>query len=524
MLGWREAMLAVWSVSVFAQPPAIDQNGVTNAAARIPSTLPGGGIARGARLTIRGVRLAADRAGIRVSLHHGSHVLPLPIESDSPLEVDAWMPSKAPLGDAALFVENSDGSSRPFAVQVVTSQLGLFAVNGQGWGRGKVDNVGARGEATPNSPAAPARPGQMAAVLATGLGNARQVEIVVGGRSESAASIQRDYERGVERIRFRVPQDSPLGCFVPIYARTRGTISNIVTMAVAKPGSECTQLQLLFSTAPAVRTGMIALTRTATLFTDGQPVVTEDQTRAMFLRIDPAAIDVTPLSTLPPNAQCNGLTGDFHTELESLASFTALTGTLKGKELDVGPAITLTGAGSSRRVSRSHGSIGAYWSTVGMKNPSLPRAPALFLADTGFTIDGGGGADVGSFSRHWQGPADLEWINRADFRTIDRSRPATFLWRATAPDAFVVVAMISVDEQTDAGAICFCTARTQAGRLTVPPEMLAHFPATRRPQANQSASMVLTIRRITDLAPAIRGLDGLALISTFASVRRTDYR
>ena len=42
-----------------AAPPGIGQNGVVNAASRIPPTLTGGDLARGARITISGVRLGS---------------------------------------------------------------------------------------------------------------------------------------------------------------------------------------------------------------------------------------------------------------------------------------------------------------------------------------------------------------------------------------------------------------------------------------------------------------------------------
>jgi uncharacterized protein (TIGR03437 family) len=526
MRGWRETFLAACGLVIAsAQPPAISQNGVMNAAAHTPTVLPGGAIARGARFLIRGVRLGADRSSVNVVLRHGGNLLKIPLETANAMELDGLMPSEAPLGDSTLVVETGEGSSKPFAVPVVASQPGLFAANERGWGLGKIDNLSAGGHSSPNTPASPARPGQMAAVLMTGLGDARQVELKVSGRPAPIASIQRDFEPGVERIQFRVPTDAHLGCFVPIYARTRGsTLSNMVTMAIAAPGSECSQYGTFLSPAAAAREGLVALTRTATLFGQDQRVVTEDQAYAMFVRIGASALDLSPLSMLPPAGQCNGLTGDFHADLESLASFPSMAGVLKGKELDAGAVITLNRAGKSRRVPRSRGSLGSYWSVLGVNNPSLPRAPALFFSDADYSISGLGGQDVEAFSRNWPGPGSIEWINRDRFTIIDRARSATFLWHSPVPDAIVIMAMLAVDDQTAAGAICFCTARGDAGRLIIPPEMLAHFPATRGTPANPGTSMLIAVRRRVETQPAIRGLDGMVLVSAFASVRRSSYR
>ena len=82
MRGWRETFLAVCGLAVAsAQPPAISQNGVMNAAAHTPTVLPGGAIARGARFLIRGVRLGADRSSVNVVLRHGGNLLKIPLEA-----------------------------------------------------------------------------------------------------------------------------------------------------------------------------------------------------------------------------------------------------------------------------------------------------------------------------------------------------------------------------------------------------------------------------------------------------------
>jgi hypothetical protein len=105
-----------------------------------------------------------------------------------------------------------------------------------------------------------------------------------------------------------------------------------------------------------------------------------------------------------------------------------------------------------------------------------------------------------------------------------RSQGATFSWRGAPHDALVVIVTTSVDQFTSAGAICYCTARAEVGHLTMPPEMFAHFPATRRLQGlSRSGSMVMTVRLRTATPPVIVGLDQLRLASTYASIRRTDF-
>ena len=265
------------------------------------------------------------------------------------------------------------------------------------------------------------------------------------------------------------------------------------------------------------------MARTTRLSAEDNLPITEDQAFATFLRSDASTLDLSPLSMLPPAGQCNALTGDSHRDLEDLAVFPVRTGPLHGKDLDAGAALNLTGRGESRRVPRARGSLGSYWSSLGTDYLNLPRAPALFLEDTDFTIASAGGNEVDPFSRSWLGPARVEWINQDRFVMIERSKEATFIWGDAPHDALILVALVDVDESTAAGTVCFCTAREEAGRLTVPAEMLAHFPAASHGQV-QNVSMLMTLRRRADTTPGIRGLDGLLLLSTFARVRPTDYQ
>ena len=59
MRGFPIVLLLSAAAQATAQAPAIGASGVFQSASRVPSTLPGGGIARGARFTIEGVRLSA---------------------------------------------------------------------------------------------------------------------------------------------------------------------------------------------------------------------------------------------------------------------------------------------------------------------------------------------------------------------------------------------------------------------------------------------------------------------------------
>ena len=116
-------------------PPGIGQNGVVNLASRIPPTLAGGAIAQGALFSIYGVRLgSAGHTAVTISQ------LPVRIVNIEPKRIDALMPVSTPLGSNRLVVTVDGQPSKPFPVDVVASNPGIFSRNGEGWGPGRIEN------------------------------------------------------------------------------------------------------------------------------------------------------------------------------------------------------------------------------------------------------------------------------------------------------------------------------------------------------------------------------------------------
>src|SRR5258708_32928860 len=94
---------AAWSfllapILSLAQPPAISQNGVVNAASQMPPALAASAIARGALFHIYGVRLTAAGAITRVRVFNESASVPVKIVSAAAARLEATMPLNAPLG------------------------------------------------------------------------------------------------------------------------------------------------------------------------------------------------------------------------------------------------------------------------------------------------------------------------------------------------------------------------------------------------------------------------------------------
>jgi uncharacterized protein (TIGR03437 family) len=115
-----------------AAPPAINPEGVINAASQMPSQLPGGAIARGSLVRILGVRLGPGQVSVRV--RKGRATVDAVLTDTSPARIDAILPASSPTGDVSLTVTSNGLTSAPFAVKVVESSFGIFTENGAGWG------------------------------------------------------------------------------------------------------------------------------------------------------------------------------------------------------------------------------------------------------------------------------------------------------------------------------------------------------------------------------------------------------
>ena len=268
---WLPALLCGASVIAFAQVPAIGQNGVLNAASRIPATLPGAAIARGARFEIAGVRLAGPGT-VRVKIEHNGAWVVVPVRMSEPMKIEAMMPRDAPVGQNTLIVETDAGRSKPFSFAVAATRIGLYSQNQKGWGQGKIDLLANRSR-IPNSANAPARPGQLLSILSTGLGEGGGVSMVIGGKVAAVDGIDRNIAPGLDEIRFRVPRGVPEGCSVPAYARVSGAPpSNVVTMSIESRGSHC-HMPGGASVPPIEgrRQGVIGIGRATMLYADDQP-------------------------------------------------------------------------------------------------------------------------------------------------------------------------------------------------------------------------------------------------------------
>ncbi len=517
------ALLCTFAIRALAQPPAIGQNGVFNSASRIPPTLPGGSLARGALFTINGVRLGTAGTTTVALLHAGTRVS-VNLISTQPRRIEARVPPDAPLGESSLVVEAGGETSKSFAVDVVASNPGLFSRNGQGWGPGLVDNLDARGRATPNAFDRPAKPGQRLRFFSTGLGGVTAIHVVIGNRTVTGASVQRGQRPGQEQITVRIPADAQPGCYVPLYLDLPpARASNVVTVAIASGSTSCDSgpVPLLDQERPA----FVLLSRTNMRAKNANVAIVEDHALATFAHKDNLPV-LSPLLLLPPVGTCTTYTGSFQSGPILATSISdALVSDLGGSGLDAGPHLLLARGRESHTIPRIPGAPGLYKVRLGTGDPMLARrAFPLFLDPDEFLLSSGGGKDLGGFRLTVKGPAPLEWTDRDQHAVVDRGLPLTVRWPAEPRGRVVVILATNIDQITTAIGTCLCTAQASAGRFVVPPALLANIPASIDIPGIPYDRLFVAALPPHGTAIAISGLNGGAAISLYAEGRFVSYR
>jgi uncharacterized protein (TIGR03437 family) len=475
---------------------------------------------------IEGVRLGRSQAEVRVLLRTPQRSILLPVIAANPRQIEAWMPPSAPLGPAFLTVENSGGMSKPASISVVSSELGLFSLNGLGWGPGNIDNLDSKKRRSQNNIESPAQPGQAAEIVATGLGEASQVQILVGGRAARVIELHRATDQGFDSIRFRVPADAPKGCYVPLYARARGSLpTNVVTIAISGSRSGCEMpTGWPRPAAHGARMGVLGVSRTVTAFAAGQPALTDDDAFGAFFE-NQQEIETNRILLLPPAGTCTLYSALYQVDLGEFVSVAAaIANPGAARTLDAGEWFKISAGDNSRTVPLSRGPGSRFWERLGFDDPSRRRNLPLFLDKPQYAIATAGGSAVPSFSRLLAGLPALDWTNRDELSAIRRDRGLTFQWRGEDSSDLVLLLAASFDRVSTAGYICYCAAKPETGKMSLPTEMLKQFPATGHAGGPlRSGALLLAARLKPGIPPPASGLEILSLVSAFVQARRIDF-
>jgi uncharacterized protein (TIGR03437 family) len=496
------------SVIAFAQPPLIYNRAVYNAASYMPAGLPNGAIAQGSifsffgsnmgptpAVTASSFPLGATLGGVSVNIVQGQKVvsaIPLYV---SATQINAIMPSNAPLGLASVQVVVGNLRSNLSPVRITGSAFGIFSALGSGLGEGILQNYISADNQPINAPTVTAQPGQAITLWGTGLGPVSfadtvpptpgnlsvKTEVFVGGVSAPILYNGRaPCCAGTDQVVFTVPNNAPSGCWVPVYVRTGGTtVSNFVTMAIGPQGQTCTTDVLPQVTSSFINGAKLTealFTRTTTRQDIGvlKPVeVASDFYVAFAFQPNVVQFPFNPALAFPPGGTCTA-----YTEYGDMINGLGLPGMAPTTmPLDFGPPFQLTGPRGSKTMSQTYllAQAGSFGGSIG--NGVLPSS--LFLDPGSYTLQGFGGADIGKFTTNFNIPTPPTWTNRDQLVAVNRSQPLQISWTGGDSGQRVTIIGIGEDLPTNSSATFVCMAQPGATSITIPPDLLSNMPPSR---------------------------------------------
>ena len=538
---------------LYAQVPFIFYRGVVNAASSMAAGLPSGGVARGSMFAIYGRNLGPavspplsfplqnNLGGVTVTVTQGNTVVNAIPVFVSPGQINAIMPSNAPLGMVSLRIAVNNALSNRAPVRVVNSSFGIFTFTGTGLGPGAVLNFISPGNEPFNSLNAVAQPGQFATLYGTGLGPITapdnlappianlptRTEVFVGGRPATVSYSGRSgCCSGMDQIVFQVPPDAPAGCWVPVSVRTEGSIvSNFVTMAIGANAGACSEPSNPMAAAllSGGRTAMFLAARFA-LSQDiavPQPADTTSDFLGGFLAQETAGpFNFNPGFSLPPPGTCTAYAriGNFPQDEPLLPGMAPAQGLRAG-------ATTFTGQRGARNL-RETAYAGIVAALLGSAFPRIAQLANTLLLDPGaFTLSSAVGPDVGQFQGQLEVAQPFTWTNRDQTREVTRSQGFTVTWNGVANGHTVFVTGGGADLPSNATATFLCVAPAGANRLTVPADVLANIPPT-RPRLVQSLGAVYVgqWRLPSPVQFSAPGLDAGLLLSAHVHGKSVTFR
>ena len=530
--------------------PTVTRGAIVNAASFTSSVLPNGSIARGAIFSVFGNNigptalqqparfpLETTLGCVSVRITQGSAAVDaIPLAAIAG-QVNAIMPSNAPIGDATITVTFNGRTSAAVPVKIVAASFGAFTVNQNGMGPGIIQNFVSQTEQPINSPQRPARLRQVETLWGTGLGGINApdnvappagdlptvVEILVGGKiANKLYSGRGPCCAGLDQIVFEVPPDAPLGCYVPVLVRAGGVTSNTVTMAISSDGSRCTDpANPLSRFSGGGKIGSVQLLRVnARVQLDATASFTNldvDAGTASFTETRGSEFSFSPLTSLPPIGSCTVFS----------AGGVSVSGLLSGqlpnvvgdaRLLNAGTPLQISGPRGAKTIPRS--TDGSYFNIIGGAVPLLGPPPQPLYLDPGdYTVTGPGGPDVGPFTARVRVPASVSWTNRDQLAQVTRSSGVTVNWSGGDPASQgITILGGNLDNASSAGAVFVCLADLRDGSFNVPNSILSALPPSNLAQPDQTTGFLAIGAGPSGDLPTFTatGLDaGYALFSQF---------
>jgi uncharacterized protein (TIGR03437 family) len=424
-------------------------------------------------------------------------------------QLAAVLPSTVATGNYNVTVTNGT-TSTPFAVQVVQRKTGLITADGSGSGLSVIQNFISQSQldidrfttfSASGYTFSPAKPGQVLIAWATGMGpvtggdntaspgfdftkNGVNVQVLVGGMSIAPLYAGRAPGlAGADQINFQLPTNVPTGCTVSFQVSVNGVLSNPAFIAIAPdantnvctaPGYTTAQLQSLDQGNSIITGG----------FTITQFGVTVPQVGSVKQNsIGGGFFQLTGFQ-LAAGAQQNvsAIQSGSCQIFQSTTTGTTPNATGSLTYLDAGN-VSVTGPAGSSLSNLALTKTNNLYGISSTEGFSIPGQTNFSLPAGTYTLNGGGGPDVGSFNTSLSLPAALT-VTGGLPSSVNRGNPLTLNWTGgNTSDLVEIVGSSSSTSGTGATAtttsvtfICLTTAGQKT--FTVPTSILGQLPAT----------------------------------------------
>ncbi len=497
-------VLGLVSVSAVAQQPFLFYGGACHAATCAPAGLPNAGLARGGLFTVYGRNLGpaaspslnfplgSNLGGVRLQVLRGTQTFDAIPVYVSPSQVNAILPSNAPLGKSVLRLQYNAATSNIIPVEIVQSNFGAFSINSAGFGPAIATNFIGQDNQPINSLEQAAQPGQVITIYGSGLGPVSFPDNVAPTAGDVTSDLtvyigglpaQRLYAgrapccAGLDQIVATIPANVPQSCWVPIQVRVGGITSNTTTIAISSNPTSCSDPQSPLS--GVLRKGgklaRLLTTRSLTRVDVAVPTpvnMTLDTAIAQFAEYSANPFAWQLFDSLPPAGTCitsgtRGLSQQLGSSLPRL----------NGAPIDPGSPPSIQGLVSST-ISRFRNLTNLFSSNFGITSP--------LLLSTGREIS----ITSPSFTALATPNLTAPWTNRDAAFRFSTNQPINLNW-TPQPGGLILAVGTSFNRPSNASSLFACAARSEEGRITVPAYIVATLPKESQPVLAPSALLSL---------------------------------
>ncbi len=522
-----------------AQQPFLYYGGTYHAATYAPAGLPNGGLPRGGLFTVFGRNLgpatpatanafplSTNLSGVRLQVLKGTQTFDAYPVFVSAGQINAILPSNAPLGKAVLRLQFNTNTSNIIPIDIVQSNFGIFSINSGGYGPAIVTNFIDPGTQPINSLEQAAQPGQVITIWGSGLGPVAYPDNVAptAGDLPGNASVfiggipaQRLYAgrapccSGLDQLVVTIPPNVPQGCWVPIQVLAGGITSNTATIAIATQPNACADPHSPSSS--VIRKGgklaRIVTARSSYLIDVANPEPFEfnsDTGFAQFAQYAANPFAWQLLDSLPPPGSCAT-----HTTRGMVQEFTSILPGLSGAALNIGAPISIQ-AVSTAVLNQVLNLRNIFFAKLGGNYPTSSPVSLFFPVNRELLITSTASAELPAISVRTTPDLSSSWTNRnANFR-FRAGQPINLTW-APQQGGLVVAMGSNFNRAKNASSLFACVARSEDAALTVPAYIANTLP--RDPASYDAPTGYLTLITIPNTQGSTRTLPGFDAASVF---------